>query len=234
MKRIIIGLTISTLVIAYPVFASTYDSNYNARFKQRRWILSFSLAVNVDGPHEDMKKPMEDAGFGATVNDWLFGSTVYPRSNVGIGGTFGLKYLIKQPLAVGVITSYAYLGKTKGCCKSFPPVYLAVEYAVWTFAPIVSVQGKWFQLGVGPSLHYTNSYGENEVTRKRKLGFIVDFSLIVPTKSPKYFVELKGQYKGIGRVEIGPYTAAEAKYPMPATKVNFNNFTLGIGVGIRL
>ncbi len=245
MKHLVIVITVIILISAYPVSLLAQNTDDGSSPKLRRWTVSLYLAGTMGGPAKDVEKAMVAGGFNQTSTG-LFGglgrSHPFSRRGPQYYGEYtymiGISYIFKSPFAAGIIASRADLGETRGYRDPF--LWLSPRYSVSTVAPIVSVQAKWFHFGIGPALHYAKSTQENggkEVSRKsiRKYGFIIDFGLTIPRKS-RFFVELKAQYRAVGQVKIGPYEASSLDNSaiLPVTKVNYNHWFIGLGVGIRL
>lgn len=239
MKHLVIVITVIILISAYPVSLLAQNTDDGSSPKLRRWTVSLYLAGTLGGPAKDMEKAMVAGGFNQTSPGFFGPGVSHPFS---IHGEYtymiGISYIFKSPFAAGIIASRADLGETRGYRNPF--LWLSPRYSVSTVAPIVSVQAKWFHFGIGPALHYAKSTQEKEgkeVSRKsiRKYGFIIDFGLTIPRKS-RFFVELKAQYRAVGQAKIGPYevSSLDNSAILPATKVNYNHWFIGLGVGIRL
>jgi hypothetical protein len=73
----------------------------------------------------------------------------------------------------------------------------------------------------------------------KKWGFLLDLGLSIPENS-RFFVELKVQYRSVGKIEIGPYESTfetefvKASATFPRSKVSYNHSFYGIGIGFRV
>ena len=246
MKRYILGIIISFLIIGYPASLIAQNTDNSPRQTPRRFSFSVCLATTSSGPARDLEKAMKDAGFNDTTYGSFFspGPIYHPFSRTGIGETGNpwmiyVHYLFKQPFGVGLVISEADIGETFGYQDSSFS-FLFIKYAVRTYASVVTIQARGFRFGIGPALHYANScqeyHGENiEKKSINRIGFLIDFGLSVPEKS-RFFVEIKAQYRAVGRVEIGPYEARflDNSAILPTSKVNYDYWFIGLGLGIRL
>lgn len=250
MKVLIIALTISILITVYPVSILAIDADDDSNQKLRRWAVSAYLGSASSGPAEDLEKAMIAHGFNQTFEvDWFpFGGisqTTYPRSHTRtamyrLPWMLRIHYLLKPPFGVGLVYSNTEIGNTAGYNEKTGR--FDVEYSVNTFSPVVSVQVIGFQFGVGPALYMANSIGKRlslgeslGEKKTRKIGLLIDFGLAIPPDKTRFFFEIKIQYRAVGQVKVGPYEiiTTEDFTIFPTTKVNYNHWFLGAGMGIR-
>lgn len=246
MKNLFISIIVILPLVFCPALLQAQSIEQDSESTTKRWILSFSLGANFEGPSKEIEKVMIASGFADDTAGYsnIWGtkpSEVYPKSNPVIGGILGLHYIFKSPFAIGILTSYAQ-GVTKGRnyhilegnYRDGTEIILDVNYSILTLAPLVSVQASWFKFGVGGTLNYISTYYQED--RYWKLGLILDTGLIIPFKGQPFFGEIVFQYRSIGEFEIGPYTATGGAYSatFPTSNVNYSHIFLGLGVGIRL
>ncbi len=239
MRKSLFIIMLSFLFIGYTSLIFAKENSNNPRSKLRPWSISLCLATTSSGPADDIEKAMIDARF----NDTSLATLVdHPFSRTGFGETgtlwtIGFNYIFKAPFGVGIIFSEAPIGASHG--HQIPSKYLFVFYSVRTYSPVLFLQAKWLHAGIGPALYYAMSYSgimrpKKVHTNSTKLGFLIDFGFDFPEKS-KFFVAFKAQYRYVGQIEIGPYEekSIHGIATFPATKVNYNHWLIGVGVGFR-
>lgn len=246
MKDLLVKLTISILITVYPVSMRALDGNHDSSQIQRRWSVSVYLGSALSGPAKDLEKAMIEYGFNQTFEvDWFpwgdISRTYYPRSNTETWPwLLKIHYLLKPPFKVGLVYSNTEIGDTAGYNENTGR--FDVEYSVNTISPVFSVQAIGFQFGVGPALYLANSIGKQvtggeylERKNTRKIGLLIDFGFAFPTEKTRFFVEFKAQFRAVGQVKVGPYKieADNDLFIFPETKVNYNHWFIGGGIGVR-
>ncbi|MFC2164024.1 hypothetical protein ACFLT2_03380 [Acidobacteriota bacterium] len=256
MKALIIALTITILIVVYPASILALDADNDSyqkrrRYpKQRRWSVSVYLGSASSGPAEDLEKAMIAAGLDHRfVWYWAgagpFYSDPYPSSSTKttlyrLPWMIRIHYLVKPPFGVGLVYSNTEIGDTAGYNEKTSR--FDVEYSVNTISPVVSVQAIGFQFGVGPALYMANSIGkrlslEESLGEKKtsKIGFLIDFGFAIPTGKTRFFVEFKAQFRAVEQVKVGPYEIKVDNdfFIFPETKVNYNHWFIGGGIGVR-
>lgn len=249
-----------TLFLAFSLFSLSVNlfakekrgAEAGSNQKLRRWTVSAYLGTASSGPAEDLEKAMIAHGFNQTAEvNWFpwggISKTPYPSSHTKtamyrLPWMLKMHYLLKPPFGVGLVYCNTDIGDTAGYTKATGR--MDIKYSVITFSPIVSVQAIGFQFGIGPALHIANSFGE-ALTRgfmepgeknHKKIGFLIDFGFAVPPEKSPFFLEIKIQYRVVGLAKVGPYevrTTEDFKI-FPTTKVNYNHWFIGLGLGIRL
>jgi len=234
MKQKIAIISIILLLSVTSSLAFEKDSENEHNKKLKRWSVSAWLGRSFSGPAKEIEKVMVDIGLNDSSGGLLgLKSYNHPRSEIGITWMINGNYRLKQNFSVGVTISKSNIGTTHGYRDPTP---LRINYSVTTFAPIISVQANIFRFGLGPALHIAKSDATSVIKNHNKFGFLIDFSFTIPENS-WFFLEFRAQYKGIGNVEIGPYEITVVlKDPIifPKTEVNYNDWSLGIGLGFRL
>ena len=211
--------------------------------KQRRWSLSLSyhLAYTSSGPASDVEMAMISSGWDQGSCNIKECGKIYkhPFSSTGFGGfpwMLGFDYQIKTPFSLGVLFGNSNIGKTLGLHEE--RLSLNIDYSVRMVATTFSVQSKGVWLGAGPAIFTANAWKSSgagaPIEKHNKIGFLMDFGLAIPADY-SYFVELKVQYRKVGQVEIGPFmdTGKILTATFPATKVSYDHWFMGFGLGIR-
>ena len=148
----------------------------------------------------------------------------------------GLDYRIKVPFSLAVFFSNSNIGTTYGYRENRS--FLSIDYSVSMVASTFSVQSEGMRLGAGPAIFTTNVWNDDgsggPVKKDNKIGFLIDFGLAIPANY-HFFAELKVQYRKVGRVGIGPFmdTGRILTATLPATKVSYDHWFMGLGLGIR-
>ena len=250
MKRLIIVLTFWSILVSYPASGLTQNKTDEDHRGLKRWSISYCIGSTSSGPAGDIEKAMRAGGFNDTQVGGLFGggeAIAHPFSKTGFGETgfpmlFELHYLINPYFSIGAIISNSPIGQTLGYHD--PLCDLFIDYSVATYAPVFSVRAGVLRLGIGPAWNVmnatrTDAEGVSPVEKVKKLGILLDLGLSIPRNS-RFFVELKVQYRSVGKIEIGPYESkwetefARASATFPRSKVNYSHLFYGIGIGFRL
>jgi len=251
MKHLIIVLTFWSILASHAASGLAQNKSDEDHRGLKRWSISYCIGSTSSGPASDIEKAMRAGGFNDdTEVGGLFGggeAIAYPSSKTGFGETgfpmlFELHYLIKPYFSIGAIISNSPIGQTFGYHD--PLCFLSIEYSVATYAPVFSVRAGVLQLGIGPAWNVmkatrSDGGGVSPVEKVKKLGILLDFGLGIPRNS-RFFVELKVQYRSVGKIEIGPYESTwetefeKASATFPRSKVNYDHLFYGIGVGFRL
>ena len=208
---------------------------------QRRLSLSYYLAHTSSGPASDIEIEMNSSGWDETSPGFFGPGVKHPFSNTGFGALgfpwmLGLDYRIKAPFSLAVFFGNLNIGTTLGYHENGS--FLFINYSVSMVASTFSVQSEGMRLGVGPAIFTTNVWRTDEpgelVKKDNKIGFLIDFGLAIPANY-HLFAELKVQYRKVGRVEIGPFmdTGKILTATLPATKVSYDHWFMGLGLGIR-
>jgi hypothetical protein len=240
MKKTIFSLVIVFFALSLiPVNLHADETANQAPFKKRLSV-SFYIAGIIGGPINDMKEAMINAGF----DDRGLFDKKYPVSHGPSNAPYmvSVAYLFKPSFGAGFIYSESDLGGISGC--SSPLIYVRTKYSVTTIAPIFFVKAGILKFGLGPALHsaYSVINESSQQNRKSKFGFVADigFEYLVISS---FFVEIKAQYRYVGKVEIGPYQATSTftgiyqdniSHTLPATQVNYSHLFIGAGIGFRL
>ena len=144
----------------------------------------------------------------------------------------GLDYRIKVPFSLAVFFSNSNIGTTYGYRENRS--FLSIDYSVSMVASTFSVQSEGMRLGAGPAIFTTNVWNfaasGGPVKKDNKIGFLIDFGLAIPANY-HFFAELKVQYRKVGRVGIGPFM--DTGRILTATKVSYDHWFMGLGLGIR-
>jgi hypothetical protein len=238
MRKTIISLAIVFLALSLlPVNIQANKTSYSNPVK-RRLIVSFYLAGISGGPMKAMERAMIHAGFDeSNPLDSKYPLSIGPSSPSMIS----VGYLFKPSFGAGIILSRSHLGGVQG--HRSPWMYVRTEYSVTTIAPIFFVKAAGLKLGIGPAFHSVSSVINESVLQKRqnRFGFVADLGFVFPDES-LFFMEIKAQYRFVGKVEIGPYeekSVLSEDYPdnishtLPAVQVNYSHWFIGAGIGFR-
>ena len=208
---------------------------------QRRLSLSYYLGHTSSGPASEIEMAMISSGWNETSPGFFGPAIKHPFSNTGFGALgfpwmLGLDYRIKAPFSLAVFFSNSAIGTTHGYHENRSSLF--IDYSVSMVASTFSVQSEGMRLGAGPAIFTTNVWNDDgsggPVKKDNKIGFLIDFGLAIPTDS-HFFAELKVQYRKVGQVGIGPFMDTGKILPatLPATKVSYDHWFTGFGLGKR-
>ncbi|MCD4679965.1 MAG: hypothetical protein K8S00_06220, partial [Bacteroidales bacterium] len=213
MKKLLLTLMISSFMItATP--AQKYESPGTLKIKN--WSVAMHLGWKIGGPSKQIEKAMVYYGFNDYKGGsyWFGGSgTDHPYTeNFKSSWMISAKYNLKSPFSIGIVGGKTNLGSTRGYKIDTWGHNINIDYSLFNISPIFSINSNDIvRIGIGPSLYFTKAwessynYGEVDVEYKHaKVGFIIDFGLRFPKKS-LFFFELNGQYRYVGKAEIGPF-----------------------------
>ncbi|MCD4664276.1 MAG: hypothetical protein K8R68_03325 [Bacteroidales bacterium] len=244
MKNLILTLLISSFLIT----ASTAQELSNSKIpKIKKWSVAMYIGNNAGGPSKQIEEAMIANGFDdhrepGWINLGNNSGTDYPYSeNFQPSLLMSIKYYLKAPYAIGIVGGYTKLGSTHGYKIDNFGHYLYIDYSAYNISSIFSYNlYDIVKIGIGPSVYFTKAWesydhpeGDNVEYKHTKVGFLVDFGLRIPKKT-LFFFELKGQYKYVGKAEIGPFNENPYRDELPKTKVNYNHLFIGVGFGVRL
>jgi len=237
-------------VSAVPVHAGDATSG-----TARNWQISAYGGVNFGGPSEDMENAMSASGFDARSPGGFGSSGSDHPFTIDDGGTWmlGASRFVKHPFSIGVLCGRISFGETSGYHSQAQG--LLIEYGSDVAALVVFtndrsilrslLQEELFELsiGLGPAVYRTrtknvSSQIDLEENKATKIGLLVDLGLKFPANS-RVFAAASLQYRLVGAMEVGPYTATALFDPgvtavLPETEISFDHFFAGVSVGIRL
>jgi hypothetical protein len=221
----------------------------------RNWLISAYGGVNFGGPSQNIEDAMSESGFDARSPGGFgsFGSDhPFTRDD---GGTWMLAAtrFVKRPFSVGVLYGRMSFGETSGYHSQVEG--LVIEYGGDVVALVVFANDRSFlrsflqeelfelSIGLGPAVYRTrakniSSRVDLEENKATKIGLLVDLELKFPANS-RVFAAANLQYRLVGTMEVGPYTATALFDPgvtavLPETETSFDHFFAGFSVGIRL
>ena len=149
-----------------------------------------------------------------------------------------LKYRLRPRWGIELQYGYSSTGETVGNAGGFGAL-LILDHGVRTLAALGTLEEGPLQLGLGPALYVVRVVDEPQgiggATDVSKLGVVVEAGFQHPRNS-RFFVDLRAQYRWVGSVTIGPYTASlfDESAVLPVCAVSFIHAWFGIGVGFRL
>jgi hypothetical protein len=241
--HLVVALSAITLFAIHPTCAFSQDSPKDSNAILKRWYFFGDLGTTSSGPAGDIERAMTTAGFNQTSPGFFGPPVAHPFSRTGIGETgfpktIGIQYSLTPRLAGGFLFAISDIGTTLGYRD--PYLFLFIDYGLVTISPTISfLAGDNFRFGVGPALHFAkarkSSLPDEPWKSSTKLGYVVDASAATHLFSI-FSVELRAQYRGVGQVEIGPYEATSFNNSavMPATKVSFDHWFVGVGLAIHV
>jgi len=210
--------------------------------KIKNWSVAMYLGWNIGGPSKQIEKAMVYYGFNYhSGGGWFGGSgTDHPYTNFKSSWMISAKYNLKSLFSIAIVGGRTNLGSTHGYKIGTWGHYINIDYSLFNISPIFSVNSNDIvRIGVGPSVYFTKAwessynYGEDDVEYMHaKVGFLIDFGLRFPKKS-LFFFELNGQYRYVGKSEIGPFNENPYRDALPKTEVNFNHLFISGGFGVR-
>lgn len=142
--------------------------------------------------------------------------------------------------AMGRIT----LGETHGYKADGFGDFIFLRQRASTYAIMAGINaqdggGLW--VAAGPAFHRVAlehiELPRGPAVTANRLGAVVALGLVLPPRK-RFFVELQGQYRLVGTVDLGPIDVASIGEgiggTLPRTGVNFNHGVLLLGLGVRL
>jgi hypothetical protein len=192
----------------------------------RKWSVSISLTKTFKGPADDLANAMRNSGFRKTKSSY---------SNVSF--VMRARYRIASPFSIGLSIGSLNLGTADG-----GPVSLSVKSSARVIAPVVTGSIEDFlSFGIGPSLCFIEAEDQPidvddmvDRYKQTKVGLWLEAELRVPSRSA-FFATIDLTAQKLGSAEVGPfnYKFIYTKSTLPATKVNFDNLSVGFGIGFR-
>jgi len=218
------------------------DSPSSPEIELKYWSLSCTFVGRIGGPGEDIEAAMTDAEFNKHSPAGWFGSgRSHPYTRMEKASfTFGVKRYINAKYSIGFILGKTFLGRTFGYHSQAGS--LTIDSSTSIIAPIVSMNlYDIIRIGAGPALYFTearktssSSSEESEKYEVTKVGLVIDTGIRVPWRS-SFYGEFITQYRKVGQVKIGPFTAESYGdiAELPKTEVNYDHWLIGFGFGIR-
>ena len=202
--------------------------------RSSRWAVMLFVGAARAGPSDDIELALRDSGWDEPLLNSLTGDAVeHPRSARGDASLMlAAGYRISDRLVAELVISRVQTGESAGYRD---PVRLRIEQAVFSVAPIIATRLAVLRLGMGPAVHFTNvrAHPGSQSDNAAKLGLLGDVSLSYPTRSA-VFIALRGQYRWVGDVEIGPFSDVGGGLDdFPPTRVDFSHTFFAAGIGFR-
>jgi hypothetical protein len=240
MKKLISILLISSLYIA-AIYAQ--QNSDQGAVKIKKWSITTHFGWSVGGPCIQMEDEMIHYGFDDhRSGGWFGGSgTDHPYSeHQKPSWMISVKYYIKSPFSVGISGGMSNLGTTQGYKIESWGHSLDIDFLVYHISPIFSYNVyDIVKIGIGPSIYFTKAWessnhveGVDVEYKRTKVGFLVDFGIRIPKKTP-FFFELNGQYRYVGKVDMGPFNENPYRDPLPKTVIKYNHGLISAGFGVR-
>jgi hypothetical protein len=249
-KRRVIALVVLICISADPSRADD-----TATGTDKNWSFSVYIGGTSGGPASDLEVAMTASAFDArSPGGFLSSGRDHPFSHDSgevsfmIGATRALRY----PFSISAMYGHSGLEFTSGYHQQ--ATYLHVTSSVDVFAMVASVsdrsmlksflQEDLFEVvaGLGPAVYLTkaertSSGGPSETNESTTVGFLFNVGLRTPA-STMFFVEGNAQYRYVGSVEVGPFTATSTftgdTAQLPSTDVSFSHWFFGLAIGVRL
>ena len=210
------------------------------------------MGTTSSGPARDFDAAMRAAHFDEYRGSCFIGLCLpgvkHPFSSTGFGQegfpwTISGRRWLSSWYGVGFSSGVSKIGATFGQQRDTGE-YLTVHYRVTTATPLLIVRpGHGAHTGVGPSLvsstfstEAPGGYGTFETQTRRRVGLMWELGLSVPPRS-RMFGEFLLQYRYVGRVDAGPFSATNlftgVPSTLPQTPVSMNHWFAGFGAGVR-
>ena len=213
------------------------------------WSFTFLGGFKSHGGAKDLEQAMRSSDFDDTLHSFFGGDVAHPFSSGG-GSALSVdgSYRFRASWAVGLAYTRGSEGRTLGFHETTTGQFLEVSHTVSTIAPKISRVFGIAYVGAGPALHrvrisqVTHALGGDSLSRRHsKVGFIAEAGVKVPLppRLPagiRILVDVKLQYRHVGRATAGPYTPASFignPATFPASNISFNDWFFGIGPGLR-
>ena len=212
------------------------------------WSVSVAAGGGSGRSSQGVEAAMRAGGFDDRSPASFFGpGRNHPFSRGGgLVGLLTVRRRFGKMAHVRAVMGGITLGQTHGykAGQGFGGGYVFLKQSVSTYAIMAGINaqhdaGPW--VAAGPALHgvaleHMESAGGPAVTANR-LGAVVALGVVFPPRK-QFFVELQGQYRLVGTVDLGPIDVARTgggtAGTLPRTGVNFNHWVLLLGVGARL
>ncbi len=238
MKRLGLLVVMGIILTSSASLALALDGGDGKRPTLRRWSFSYSIGGVVGGPAGDIENGMKAGGFADPSAGFSHNVIEHPFSTSGGSQTFEVHYLFKDHFSVGAVWSRSELGETLGYHS--PGCFMFIDGSTATYAALVAINSDGFRLGLGPSwnrikANRTDASSPEGSKVVNRLGLLFYASLCFPARS-RVFVQLQAQYRFVGKMTVGPYTASfmDNSATFPSTKASYNHAVIGIGLGFRL
>ena len=230
------------ILICVPLYANSQETTNSIKSELKLWSFSLNIVGRSEGPGKDIENAMIDAGFGEySPASWFGDGNSHPFSRIDKSSIiWSIKRYIKPFYSIGINFGNTYLGKTFGYHNQAR--FLFIDYSSFTISPFISINlYDILRIGTGPALYFTRSWKTNGASSEEsedyvitKVGYMIDTGIRIPWRSA-FFVEFITQYRKVGQVEIGPFTAGINNNiaEFPKTKVNYDHWIVGLGIGIR-
>jgi hypothetical protein len=236
-----------------------FSGSAHAGSADKNWCFSGYLGGNPGGgPLNDIENAMTVYGFDARSPGGFFG----PGSDHPFSREEGTSWIVraaryvKRPFSLGVLYGRTPSGHAVGYHLLAEGLLISCEADVLALLVSVSdrsllyslLQEELFELsvGLGPALYFTRAEeyagsGNGPTNEGTKIGLLADIGLKFPANR-MFFVGVDLQYRLVGTMEVGPFTAISTPPPLgpggtavlPETEVSFDHFFIGLGIGLRL
>lgn len=208
-----------------------------------RWSISLSFGATMLGPASDIENAMRRDGFSKLSGSFFGGTIYYPYSNRELSWLAKLTYDFNPPFALSVFVGHTNFGQTVGMADIANR--LSIESSTIIIAPVISISEYKFLrigIGVGPALYiikakesedFSNSL--NSEYDQNKIGFIIDFGIRFFGETG-IFAGLNVQFRKVGKMEIGPFTAEylNSIEVLQRTSVKYDHPFFGLTIGVQL
>ena len=230
------------ILFLIPLYANSQETTNSTEIEHKYWSFSIILAGRIGGPGEDIEDAMIEAEFNKfSPASWFGSGKSHPFSKIEkLSLLVSVKRYIKPQYSISIIFGNTYLGTTHGYHDQAG--YLFIDYSSSCLAPIISINlYDILRIGTGPALYFTKAWKtssslneEDESYKITKVGLMFDTGIRIPWRSA-FFAEFITQYRKVGQVEIGPFTAERFNSiaELPKTKVNYDHWIIGLGLGFR-
>ena len=195
------------------------------------------------GPAKDLEAAMRSAGFNDSMQDTLFGSgtILHPYSVFdGFPASLDVNWTLPRRWQLKTTLSRAPMGETLGYHS--PAYYLFVDYRVTSLETMVTKTLGPIQIGAGASWcsvetrNFAATMGSSGGwTHRSRAGAVAEITTQLPRKT-KFFLNISGRYRYLGRVTVGPFVAQGYFNQPPLTfqaDVRFNHWIVTVGPGLR-
>ncbi len=241
MKKLALTLLMSSLLITA---LSAQEQGNSVTPKIKNWSVATYVGWTIGCPSKQIEDAMIINGFDDYRSGGWFGGSgtdhPYTEKNIKPSMMISIKYYLKTPFTIGIVGGYTNLGSTHGYKIEDFGHNLYIDYSVYNISPIFSYNVyDIVRIGIGPSVYFTKAWesschaeGIDVEYKHTKVGFLIDFGFRIPKKS-LFFFELNGQYRYVGKAEIGPFDEDPYRDPLPKTAVKYNHGFIGVAFGVR-
>lgn len=201
---------------------------------QTWWGLSIELGAL--GPMGQMKKHMNNNGYGSNRESWFGNRTInYPQiesSSYSITLAYGSD--IKAKSKYEVLLHFAHLGEIEGRVDNYSiSHYVSTSFQSISLSPtLIYLASSKAELQLGPTLYYNNTRYQGSNTRTWSGGIMMGLNCLL-AENRKSDIELVIRYYIAAKNQIGPFIKDNFEWLfLPETKIGFGHLCIGLSVSL--